>query len=186
MHLRGHWLTLGALGALGSLVVHQLAYLAVYPSEAHRAAELVDHGHLSTQWALVAPAAVVAAAVFILRQARDLGLGRDLSAVRLASAVAMAFGVQELAETVIAGAAPWSVLANPAVLVGLVLTPVVGLAFARMLGAVSEVVRRFRLAESRVVRREPAARTSRPRSDRAPSVHWFVAGPTRGPPPVRC
>lgn len=181
---RSTQLTLAALAALGSLVVHQLAYLAAYPVQATRAAQLADHGHLTAQFALVTPVAVVAAAAFILRQAKGLGLGGALSARRLTVATWILFGTQETIETVLRAEPALSVLTQPAVLIGLALTPLTSLGFRRMLQAVEQAVRQwYRRPEADVVARP---RALRPASDRPLAARYIPTGPTRGPPAVTC
>ncbi len=172
--------TTAALAALGSLVVHQLAYLLVFPLEATRAARLADHGHLDVQWALVLPPAVVAVTWFILQQVRALGLGRRLHPGTLTGATVGLFATQETVETVLRGEAAWRVLANPAVVLGLVLAPLVAWAFVRMLGAVSDLVLRLRsVPVAAAVARRPAIL---PSSDRVPTSSFLLGTPTRGPP----
>ncbi|MEL7156666.1 MAG: hypothetical protein AAFN30_08715 [Actinomycetota bacterium] len=184
MNGRSQQLTLGALAALGSLVIHQLAYLAAYPVEATRAAQLADHGHMSAQFALVTPVAVVAAACFILRQVQGLGLGRRLSARRLTMASSGLFLAQEAIEATVRGDAPWSIVAHPAIVLGLALAPLVALGFRRMLEVVEHAVRRLRPPSSLVA--VPRVAVLRPRSDRPLTARFLPAGPTRGPPLVRC
>ncbi|MEM8925613.1 MAG: hypothetical protein AAGD35_19075 [Actinomycetota bacterium] len=186
MRVRSDHLTLAALAALASLVTHQLAYLAVYPVEATRVAKLADHGHLGTQWALVTPVAVVAASWFILRQIGDLGIGRGLSGRRLGGAATALFALQETLETTARGEAVWAVFTHPAIVLGLVLAPVVGWAFARMLGVVETAVRRLRSPAPTATfdRRRPTVH--RPSSDRRPTILFLSSAPTRGPPVVRC
>lgn len=183
MNGRSEHLTLAALAALGSLVIHQLAYLAAYPVEAARAAQLADHGHMSAQFALVMPVAVVAAACFILRQAHGLGLGRQLSTRRLAIASSVLFLVQETIESVLRGEPAWAVLGQPAVILGLAWAPVVAFGFRRMLEVVEQAVRRLRPAGPAVA--VPRVAVLRPASDRPLVTRFIPAGPTRGPPPAR-
>jgi hypothetical protein len=144
---------LAGLGALGSLVVHQLAYLLAFPSAAARAEALGHHDHLGPQWAVVTPLAVMAAAVFVLHQVRQLGLVGPTSPVgtgtvstsgrRLALVILGLFVGQELLESLVLhphGAAPW---ANPALFAGALLAPLVALAMDRFLGAASRVTARW-------------------------------------------
>lgn len=181
---RSEHLTLAALGALGSLVVHQLAYLAAYPVEAARAAQLADHGHLSAQFALITPVAVIAATGFILRQVHGLGLGRQISARRLTFASSGLFVIQETIEALMRGESPLALATNPAIILGLLFAPLVAFGFRRMLEVVERAVRRLcQVAPSAATARIVVLR---PTSDRPLSVRFIPAGPTRGPPAVRC
>lgn len=182
---RSTHLTLAALAALGSLVVHQLAYLAAYPVQATRAAQLADHGHLTTQFALVTPIAVVVAAAFILRQAKGLGLAARLRARQLTVATWVLFAAQETIETVLRGEPAWSVITQSAVVLGLLITPLAALGFRRMLQVVEEVVRQW-YDHRPVAPPAPRPRALRPVSDRPLAARFLPTGPTRGPPTVTC
>ncbi|MEM9133791.1 MAG: hypothetical protein AAF962_19445 [Actinomycetota bacterium] len=181
---RSHQLTLVALAALGSLVVHQLAYLAAYPVQATRAAQLADHGHLTTQFALVTPIAVVAAAAFILRQAKGLGLGAGLTARQLTVCTWLLFGIQETVETVLRGDPAWSVITQPAVVLGLLIAPLAAVGFRRMLQVVEDAVRQW--YQRPTTAPLPRPRALRPVSDRPLAARFIPTGPTRGPPAITC
>lgn len=134
------------VAALGALVTHQVAYLlaaAMATVVGTTAAESTDHGHLSTQWAIVAPAAVAAAAGFILWQLRSLGYRSALSARSMAMMVAGFFLVQEMIEGFVAGRSAMATLTHPAIVIGVAIAPLVAWTMSRLLAGVTELAARF-------------------------------------------
>jgi hypothetical protein len=140
-----------ALAALGALVTHQLAYLAVSVL-AIGVPSLSDHRHLSAQWAIVAPIAIGISGVWIAKQLRSLGLSSSLagsiSVHRLGGLVAVLFLLQENLEGAFTGHGPAQVLAHPATTIGVVIAPLVALALRRLLLGTAELVARFISTES--------------------------------------
>ena len=157
-HRRTGALIVRALGALGALVTHELAYLAIAALTVGQPSHS-DHRHLSLQWAAVAPVALVAASLWVLRTLRSLGYRRaSLSVPRLGANVVAFFVVQEVLEGLLTGHGPAQSLTHPATVAGVVLAPLVAWAIARLLGSAADVAARFvRLAA--VV---TAARPARP------------------------
>lgn len=170
-----------ALAALLALVIHQLAYLLAYPVAATRTDQLADHGHLSTQWALVTPVAVLAAAGFIIRQIRQLGLGRSLDARWLGVLGGSAFFVQEFIEAGLGPDGFGAVATNPAVWIGLAVTPLVAYGLERILHQATELVARL-LDGPPPVDIIRAATLPRPGDDPRLSGIQLAAVPARGPP----
>lgn len=130
------------IAALGALVTHQLAYLA---------ASLVgvgwtatgDHQYLSLQWAIVAPAAVIGAAIFVVWQLRWLGFCSAIPARQLATLVTGFFLAQELIEGLAGGHSLAELPAHPTIIAGIIIGPVVGWAMARLLAGVTELAARL-------------------------------------------
>ncbi len=126
--------------AVAALVVHQLAYLVVYPSFVDRADALGEHGHVSVQWALATPLAVLAATVFILRQVRNLGVAAPVRTLPISATAAALFVAQELTEGAIKGTSVVEGLQNPALILGVCIAPLVVSAMFRTLRSVGEFV----------------------------------------------
>jgi hypothetical protein len=139
--------TTTALGALGALVVHQLAYLVVAPAGPTRVAALAVHRHLPLEWSVVTPLAVLAAVAFILRQVRLLaaaGVVPDqISARQLTFTAAALFAVQEVIEAGLFRHNLSVLWTNPALGLGLALCPVVAVAVARFLRGTTELIARL-------------------------------------------
>lgn len=129
-----------AVAGLGALMLHQVVYLVVAASGGLRLTG--EHAHLSTQWAVVTPAAVLGAGVLVLRQIKTLGY-QPASMPRLAAAVGVMFLVQESIEATLVGGSPQGFLLSPAAFLGLLLAPVIGWAMVAALSTVAEVVARF-------------------------------------------
>lgn len=170
---------------MGALVVHQLAYLLVYPVAAVRADALADHSHLSLQWALVTPTAVIAASTLVLLQVRSLELGRQLGRRRLGGLTGAMFLGQEIVEAQLNGENPLLVLTHPAAMIGVILAPLVALVITLVLGEASELVARF-LRSPLPVAAIRSASVPRPKAVLAPRGRGFTCAPSRGPPRVRC
>ncbi|MEE9415688.1 MAG: hypothetical protein V3V01_10415 [Acidimicrobiales bacterium] len=132
-----------ALAALGSLVIHQIAYLLAYPVLQPGGDELIDHSHMATQWAVVTPVAIVMAAVVVLRQARQLGLANPLHTTALASSAAFLFVGQEVIESLLAGRSLLGALSQPAIGFGLLIAPAVAWFIVRLLRSASIFVAEF-------------------------------------------
>lgn len=141
------------LAALTSLVMHQLGYLLAIPAMGDTAVggtavgntavgntAVGDHGHLSAQWAIVTPVAVISAVVMILRQVRNLGVAPAFQSSRLAAVAGVLFVAQETTEALVAGQSIGSVASHPAVWIGLLLAPLVALAVVRLLRRVGDIV----------------------------------------------
>lgn len=129
-----------AVAALGALVLHQLVYLVLAGAGGlHLTGE---HGHLSTQWAVLAPAAVLGAAALVLRQIKQLGY-QLVSAGRLATASGVLFLCQESIESTLAGNSGLSFLLSPAALLSVALAPLVGWTLVAALTTVAEAVAGF-------------------------------------------
>lgn len=134
-----------ALAALASLVVHQLAYLLAYPLGPLSIGNFGDHGHVSAQWAVVTPVAVLSAVALILRQVRNLtslrgGVPESVCPRTIAMIAGALFVGQETIEGLVAGQSVWQVLTHPAVLLGVLLVPLVALVIVRVLHRVGEIV----------------------------------------------
>ncbi len=130
------------VGALGALITHQIAYLLV-SLIGLRFASLSDHGHLSLQWAVVAPLAVGAIAWFIIRQLQGLGFRSSMSARYLSALVAGFFIVQETIEGLLSGLSVVEIATHPAVLAGLAIGPAVAWFLCRFMAEVTELAARF-------------------------------------------
>lgn len=156
------------VAALGALVTHQIAYLlasllSVVAGVA--VAESSDHGHLSLQWAIVAPAAVAAAAGFILWQLKTLGFRTGLSARSMTMLVVAFFLIQESVEGFVSGRSLAATLSHPAIIIGVVIAPLVAWVMSRALAGVTELAARF--------------------VNRPPAIVFPTAGPRLVPVPVR-
>ena len=130
------------LAMLGALVTHQIAYPLVAAVGADVSAN-GDHAHLGLQWAVLTPLGAVAATVFIVRRIRRLGFTSVISSARLAPIVAGVFLVQEAIENRFSGGNVIEILADPAVLLGLALAPVVAWLMVRLLDDVVELIGRW-------------------------------------------
>ncbi len=128
------------LSALGVLVVHQLAYLSVLAAGLLTPEGVLDHGHISMQWAVVTPIAVLAAAGFIVHQIRSLPISIGSSFRLLAPMTGLGFVIQESVEHHIAGQTVSETFSSPAVIVGVLLTPFVVGALVHTLSSVAEFV----------------------------------------------
>lgn len=164
---------------LGSLVVHQFAYLLASPLFAGRLAAL-DHSHLSTQQLLVTPFAVAACAAFIVRKIRSLGLTADISASSVLLVLIVLFVGQEAAEFALQGHSPLDVLTHPPVPLGIVLAPLVVRVFLFTLRQ-AEVILGFLLAPRQVVVAASSRLVAVPWQRPVLQQRWRTA-PTRGPP----
>lgn len=168
------------LAGLVALVMHQLAYLVAFPVGAVRAAELADHGHLTTQWALITPLAVVTAAGVILRQVRALRLAPTLRWRSLTVLSAGLFSAQEAIEAIVVAGTPSELWSNPALYIGLALAPLLAMTVVRALRQASELVARFLRPPACPT---PAARPPIPAADdRWTDLQELGAGCPRGPP----
>ena len=134
---------LASLASLVALIVHQVAYLVAFPLAAARADQLADHGHLATQWALVTPLAVLAAAGFIIVQVGKLGFASHLRWQPLGAVAAVLFVAQEAIELALRGDELAGVIEHPAVLLGLILTPFVAALVVRAIDEATEFVGRL-------------------------------------------
>ncbi|MGI9612913.1 MAG: hypothetical protein ACR2QO_08400 [Acidimicrobiales bacterium] len=130
------------IAALGALVTHQLAYL-VTSVLGLQATSPSDHGHLSTQWAIVAPLAVGAAAGFVVWQLKALGFRAAVSIRQLSVFVAIFFLAQEAIEGLLEGLSLAQLLGNPALLAGLTIAPAVAWLLNRVLTGVTELAARL-------------------------------------------
>lgn len=172
------------LAALGSLVTHQIAYVVVLAAGVLSHADMTDHAHLATQWALMTPVAVLAASGFIVRQVQRLGVANPLSVRALATLTSTLFVVQEMTESVVAGRSALSVCTSPAVILGVAITPLVAWALSRILGGVTDLVRRFiDIGEPHHVDGPPSF--ERPTSARLVPLRVSTKAPPRGPPARR-
>ncbi len=130
------------VAALGALVTHQLAYLAASIVGLNAAAPS-DHGHLSLQWAVVAPLAVGGAVAFIVWQLKSLGFRSVIPARQLAALVVGFFLVQETIEGLTGGLGLTELLAHPAIAAGVMIGPIVAWVIARVLAGVTELAARL-------------------------------------------
>lgn len=157
--MRPHSRLLTAVGGLGmcalaALITHQLAYLAVTAAGLLAAADMTDHGHLSAQWAVVTPAAVLGASGFVLRQVQRLGIRNPLRVLPTAAITSGLFVAQEVTEGFFAGRHVADVVTSPAIITGIALTPLIAWVLAKVLNGVTELVRRF-VASPTLVSRRP-------------------------------
>ena len=179
MRLGVRHLTVVALAALCALVVHQLAYLTAYPLVAARPNIATEHGHITTQWALVTPLAVLAAAGFVVQQLRSLHVGRQLRCRDLAVVTTLLFIGQETFES-LAGGDLHAVATNPAAIIGVLLAPLVAAVVVHLLHEASELIARFLEIPSVIAHGRAAV--PRPAED-APLIGRLIgASPSRGPP----
>lgn len=175
-HIR-HALPSLAVAGLGALVLHQLVYLLLAGAGGLNLTG--DHGHLSTQWALITPAAVIGAASLVLRQIRSLGYS-PTSTLRLSVSVSLLFICQESIEATLAGNSAASFLLSPAAVVGIALAPVVGAAMAAGLRTVADVVALFVETTNFV---KPVAGNQHGTAPLAANTSIVVRfSPSRGPP----
>lgn len=130
------------VAALGALVTHQLAYLVasliglnfVTPS---------DHGHLSLQWAIVAPVAVGSTAAFIVWQLKSLGFRSVLPVRQLSALVVGFFLIQETIEGLAGGYSVADLATHPAIAAGVLIGPLVAWVMSRALAGVTEFAARL-------------------------------------------
>lgn len=176
----GKWLIaagpFAAVAALGALVIHQLGYAMA--TATGQLGTISDHGHLTAQWAVLTPLAIVGAVVLVLRQIRNLGY-RPCGPLPLAAASGVLFLVQEAVEGASNGSMIGGLLTVP-VLAGLATAPLVAAVIVRLLSDVAEVVARF------VTTPGPIATAASPF---APPVGFrcrpqlsLALAPSRGPP----
>ncbi len=167
-----------AIAGLGALMLHQLVYLVIAATGGLRLTG--EHNHLSTQWAVLTPAAVVGAAVLVLRQIKNLGY-LPASTTRLGAAIGVIFLAQESIEATLVGTSPLAFLFSPAAVLGLVLAPVLGWAVVGGLRTVAEVVTYFIGTPSAA----PTHATPQRNPALAVANNSIVLGrsPSRGPPP---
>lgn len=173
---------LGGVGlcALAALVTHQIAYLLVMGLGIVAPSDMTDHGHLTAQWAIVSPVAILAASGFVVRQVHRLGAVTPLSVVPSALITGLLFCTQELIEGLVAGRGAVGTATSPAVIAGVLLAPIVAFALVRLLDGVTELVRRFVQRSDSPPR---GSRPVRPGSRVVPIPVRVVANtPTRGPP----
>ena len=130
------------LAMLGALVAHQIAYPLVAATGFDTSAN-GEHSHISLQWALVTPFAALGATAIIVRQIRHLGFAAITSVGRLAPMIGGAFLIQEFVENRFSGGNGIEILANPAVLLGVALTPLVAWLLLRLLDDVIELITRW-------------------------------------------
>ncbi|MGI9594641.1 MAG: hypothetical protein ACR2QK_00695 [Acidimicrobiales bacterium] len=130
------------VAALGALVTHQLAYLAASVAGLSNAVS-ADHGHLSLQWAIVAPLAVGGAAALIVWQLRSLGFRSVIPARQLGALVVGFFIVQELIEGLAGGHSIAELMTHPAIAIGVAIGPVIGWLLSRVLAGVTELAARL-------------------------------------------
>lgn len=169
-----------AIAGLGALVVHQLAYLAAYPIVNARDIALSDHSHLSTQWAVITPLAVIGAVVLVLHQARSLGLRTSLSARLLGPLIAAFFVAQEAIESALAQNGLIDLFGSPALWFGVILAPLVGWLMVRALRGAGELAARLFTATPSVG--IAGATFSRPTVLKWHDLALHAVAPSRGPP----
>jgi len=181
-HLRSlpEYGVLTALAALVALLVHQLAYLTAFPLLTLHADHVGDHRHLSTQWALITPLAVSAAAGVIVRQVRSLGLAPGVDWRPLALLGAGFFAGQEAIESVVQTGGLEAVAVNPATWIGLLLAPALARAVVAVLRQASELA--ARCLERPHAPALPACVVARPTDDRARTNRILGPCSPRGPP----
>ncbi len=129
------------LAALGALVVHHFAYL--FSGLIGGGGTATDHGHLSLQWAIVSPLVVLAVSGFAVRQFRELGFRLSLSLRALSGFIIGFFLLQELVEGLIDGRSPLTVVAHPAIAIGVVLAPLVAWLLTKLMAGVTELAARL-------------------------------------------
>lgn len=167
----GHVTNLG-VAVLGLLLVHEIAYqLAGWYDTGHHLS-VPDHHHQSLLVSIVGPMALLAAVAVVVRQARRLGLTVSASIWQLSASIAAMYLVQESAEVVASGAGLGGLVANHAVPVGLLLTPVVAAVLVALLRQATELVRAWLAIEPVVV-------ASAPLWVRAPYAPWADAAPSK-------
>jgi len=130
------------LAALGALFTHQLAYL-VASLLGLDATAASDHGHLSLQWAIVAPVAVGAICLFIVWQLKGLGFRTSISTRYLGALIAGFFLIQEFIEGFAEGLTVVEVATHPAIVAGVVLAPLVAWCICRLMAGVTDLAARF-------------------------------------------
>lgn len=134
------------VAALGALVTHQIAYLLaslLVSTGVIGAVENTDHGHLSVQWAIVAPAAVASVCGFILWQLRNLGFRTALSVRYLSMMVVAFFLIQETVEGLAVGRSVGATMVHPAIMIGVLVAPLVAWLMSKALAGVTELAARF-------------------------------------------
>lgn len=174
---------LAALAALVALLVHQLAYAALVLVAPH-AGHVGDHGHLSTQWALVTPLAATAAAGLIVRQVKSLGLAPALDWRGLAVLSAVFFVGQETIESIVQTGGLTTAATNPATWIGVLLAPALALVVVTILRQASELAMRF--LDGPPALPTPASALARPADNCAGCARILGPCSPRGPPrPIR-
>lgn len=123
----------------GVWVSHELAYLLAHPDPLLRAAALGGHAYLQLARALVAPAAALAFGGLAIHKSREANLGSDLRPMRLAGWQTLVFLALEVVERIPHGTAH-TVLAEPAIYVGLALMLPVAALLARLVVFTARVV----------------------------------------------
>ena len=131
------------VAALGALLTHQFGYLIASVVPGQTGAPVTDHGHLSLQWALITPFAVLGAVGFLVWQLRNLGFRSVVSVRALTSLIIGLFLFQEAVETMVAGHGLVSLASNAALFVGVAVAPIVAWAIAKLLEGVTELAARF-------------------------------------------
>ncbi len=131
---------LAALAGAGTLVAHQVGYLA-------DGADTVSHAYFGALGPIVAFTACAAAWVSALRVLRG-DPGRLPSLVALAGLQAVMFAVLEVGERVTSGSL--ASLPSAPVIAGLICQPLVAWAALRVLGLGRSVLERWRRARSRL------------------------------------
>ncbi len=126
---------------LGALVVHHFAYL--FSGLLGGGGTVTDHGHLSMQWAIISPVAVLAMSAFAVRQFRELGFRLSLSVRALSGYITGFFLLQELTEGLIDGRSPLAVAAHPAIIIGVLLAPLAAWLLTRLMAGVTELAARL-------------------------------------------
>ena len=166
------------LAILGVLVTHETAY-SLASALPLNSDVVPEHGHQAVLWTVGVPLALWAITAFILRQAAQLGVVATIPRHRLGAAVAGLYLVQETAELLIQGNGPAGLVANRAVLIGLLLAPLVAGLLLRLLAFTSEIVAGW-LATEPPPEPEAAVFGPAPR----PAIHRWLAvpGDPRGPP----
>lgn len=173
------WLLVTAGVAVG----HVAGYAAAHPEAAAREAALGGHAYLPPLAAAIIPLGVVAALVWAVRTARELGLAGQIRWSHLALAQVAVFAVQEVGERVVVGGAATDALAERGVWFGLVAQLLVAFVITRAIDLVRRTVR-FVLAGGR--RTVSLPRTSGSRTTVLPPVlrPATVAVGLRAPPLV--
>lgn len=130
------------VAALGALVTHQLAYLVASLIGLNFVAPS-DHGHLSLQWAIVAPVAVGSTAAFIVWQLKSLGFRSVLPVRQLSALVVGFFLIQETIEGLAGGYSVADLASHPAIAAGVLIGPLVAWVMSRALAGVTEIAARL-------------------------------------------
>ncbi len=177
------WIVAPGLSALLALVVHEVAYLAAYPVGAMRVEALGRHAHLPTLWAVVTPIAVVAVAVFIIRQLRQLSITPRTGWRSVAAGGGALFALQETIEAAVHLGSPAAVITNPALWIGLAAVPGLAALMVQGLCHTSALIALFLRLPASLPR--SAAIRSRPTRLAPVECRWLGSIPARGPPGSR-